>query len=59
MGSFRKTLPVLFGVAFLGALGIGGYVALTCIVCMAVPVSSMPTPFCERWSATMGHKILR
>jgi hypothetical protein len=32
MGSFRKTLSVLFGVAFLGALGIGGYFALTYIV---------------------------
>jgi hypothetical protein len=32
MGFFRKTLPVLFGVAFLGALGVSGYFVLTCIV---------------------------
>ena len=32
MGSFSKTLSVFFGVAFLGALGVGGYFALTCIV---------------------------
>jgi|GEM_PF-2009361 len=32
MGFFSKTLSVLFGVALLGVLGVGGYFALICIV---------------------------